>query len=68
MFKVTTLDPKNPPVGEDGEVDFGDFSGARLTLRFPVSLKPKPSRSRSGNLYVRADVSRREFEYRAPCS
>ena len=33
MFRVTTLDPKNPPLTEDGEVDFSqDFFGKHTGL------------------------------------
>ena len=33
MFRVTTLDPKNPPLTEEGEVDFRqDFFGKATNL------------------------------------
>ena len=35
MFRVTTLDPKDPPLTEDGEVDFSqDFFGKPANLTF----------------------------------
>ena len=40
MFRVTTLDPKNPPLGEDGEVDFGeDFFGSLTSLTVSGQLE-----------------------------
>ena len=40
MFRVTTLDPKDPPLGEDGEVDFGeDFFGSLTSLTVSGQLE-----------------------------
>ena len=41
MFRVTTLDPQNPPLTEDGQVDFSqDFFGkpANLTVSGAMPL------------------------------
>ena len=43
MFRVTTLDPKDPPLTEDGEVDFSqDFFGkaANLTVSGQLNVEP----------------------------
>src|SRR5690606_16414252 len=40
MFRVTTLNPKNPPLTEDGEVDFGqDFFGKETNLTVSGQLE-----------------------------
>ncbi len=40
MFRVTTLDAKNPPLTEDGEVDFSrDFFGRRTNLTVSGQLQ-----------------------------
>ena len=40
MFRVTTLDPKEPPLNEDGEVDFGeDFFGSMTSLTVSGQLE-----------------------------
>ncbi|PKM80773.1 MAG: asparagine--tRNA ligase [Firmicutes bacterium HGW-Firmicutes-14] len=40
MFRLTTLDPKNPPLTEEGEVDFsGDFFGKRTNLTVSGQLE-----------------------------
>ncbi len=40
MFRVTTLDPKNPPLTEEGEVDYGqDFFGKETNLTVSGQLE-----------------------------
>ncbi|MGB3585030.1 MAG: asparagine--tRNA ligase [Tunicatimonas sp.] len=40
MFRVTTLDPKNPPLNEKGEVDYGqDFFGKETNLTVSGQLE-----------------------------
>lgn len=40
MFRITTLEPKNPPLTEQGEVDFGeDFFGSRTSLTVSGQLE-----------------------------
>lgn len=40
MFRVTTLDPKQPPVTEEGKVDFGqDFFGKKTNLTVSGQLE-----------------------------
>ena len=40
MFRVTTLDPKNPPLDEEGNVDFGeDFFGSLTSLTVSGQLE-----------------------------
>lgn len=41
MFRVTTLDPEDPPKTEDGKVDFSkDFFGKPTSLPYRVSFRP----------------------------
>ena len=67
MFRVTTLDAKNPPRRPDGEIDHAkDFFGADL----PDGQRPTRSRDfrlrALEGLYLRPDLSRRELQYLAP--
>ena len=42
MFRVTVLNPKNPELNDEGNVDFkNDFFGKETSLMYQDSLKPK---------------------------
>ena len=44
MFQVTTLDPENPPRGEDGKIDYSqDFFGRHTSLTVSEVWRPKKS-------------------------
>ena len=48
LFRVTAIDPKNPPKKPDGTIDYAkDFSRAKLISRSADSSKPKRSPARS---------------------
>ena len=63
MFRVTTLDPKNPPLTEDGEVDFtNDFFGKKTSLTVSGQLNAECFALAYGGVYTfgptfRAEVS-----------
>ena len=53
MFRVTTLDPKNPPLTEDGEVDFSqDFFGKATSLTVSGQLEAECMAMALGNLSI----------------
>jgi asparaginyl-tRNA synthetase len=61
MFKVTTLDLKNPPVGEDGEVDFsGDFFGREVNLTVSGQLEAETFALAFGKTYTFGPTFRAE--------
>ncbi|MGN1048225.1 MAG: asparagine--tRNA ligase, partial [Eubacteriales bacterium] len=63
MFRVTTLDPKDPPLTEDGEVDFTkDFFGKKTSLTVSGQLNAECFALAYGGVYTfgptfRAEVS-----------
>ena len=53
MFRVTTLDPKNPPMTEDGEVDFSqDFFGKPANLTVSGQLNAENFAMAFGDVYT----------------
>ncbi len=69
LFRVTTLDAKQPPLTPEGAVDFAQDFFAKKSL-------PHRERSARGGdlrlrleqrLHLRPDLPRREFEHLAPC-
>ena len=68
MFRVTTLPAQNPPLNEDGSVDFSeDFFGkpANLTVSGQLEGEMHGDGVRQ-NLYLWSDLPRGEFQYAAP--
>ena len=52
MFRVTTLDPQNPPLTEDGQVDFSqDFFGKPASLTVSGQLNAENFAMAFGNVY-----------------
>ena len=69
MFQVTTLDLKNPPLTEDGEVDYskdflrqGDEPDGKRTAERRDLRHGVPE-----HLYLRTDLPRGEFQHDPPC-
>ncbi len=61
MFRVTTLDPKNPPVAEDGSVDFGqDFFGKETNLTVSGQLEAEAYAMGLGKVYTFGPTFRAE--------
>ena len=53
MFRVTTLDPKNPPLTEEGEVDFRqDFFGKATNLTVSGQLEGELGAMALGKIYT----------------
>ena len=53
MFRVTTLDPKNPPLLEDGSVDFRqDFFGKSTNLTVSGQLEGELGAMSLGKIYT----------------
>ena len=53
MFRVTTLDPKDPPLTEDGEVDWSqDFFGKMTSLTVSGQLNGETYAMAFGNIYT----------------
>ena len=66
MFRVTTLDPKNPPLTEDGEVDFSqDFFGKATSLTVSGQLEAECMAMALGNVYTFGPTFRAEKSYTA---
>ncbi len=66
MFRVTTLDPKNPPLTEDGEVDFSqDFFGKATNLTVSGQLEAECMAMALGNVYTFGPTFRAEKSYTA---
>ena len=64
MFRVTTLDPKNPPLTEDGEVDFSqDFFGKAANLTVSGQLEAECMAMAFGNVYTFGPTFRAEKSY-----
>ncbi|MBE6016949.1 MAG: asparagine--tRNA ligase [Lachnospiraceae bacterium] len=61
MFRVTTLDPKNPPLTEDGEVDFSqDFFGCETNLTVSGQLEGETFACAFGKIYTFGPTFRAE--------
>ena len=61
MFRVTTLDPKNPPLTEDGEVDFTqDFFGKPANLTVSGQLNAENFAMAFGDVYTFGPTFRAE--------
>lgn len=61
MFRVTTLDPKEPPLKEDGAVDFSkDFFGAPVSLTVSGQLEAEAMALAFGKTYTFGPTFRAE--------
>ncbi len=61
MFRVTTLDPANPPIGEDGSVDFSqDFFGKPANLTVSGQLNAENFAMAFGDVYTFGPTFRAE--------
>ena len=61
MFRVTTLDPKDPPLTEDGEVDFSqDFFGKPANLTVSGQLNAENFAMAFGDVYTFGPTFRAE--------
>ena len=61
MFRVTTLDPKNPPLNEEGEVDFKeDFFGKEANLTVSGQLEAETYAMGLGKVYTFGPTFRAE--------
>ncbi len=65
MFRVTTLDAKNPPLLEDGSINFAeDFFGRQTNLTVSGQLEGElGAMALSVNLYLRTYIQGGKFEY-----
>ena len=64
MFRVTTLDPKNPPLKEDGSVDFSqDFFGKPTSLTVSGQLNAENFAMAFGDVYTFGPTFRAEVSY-----
>ena len=61
MFRVTTLDPKNPPLNEDGTIDFSqDFFGRQTGLTVSGQLEVEAFALALGKVYTFGPTFRAE--------
>ncbi|MGB5190411.1 asparagine--tRNA ligase [Robiginitalea sp.] len=61
MFRVSTLDPKSPPLSEDGTVDFGkDFFGKETNLTVSGQLEAEAYAMGLGKVYTFGPTFRAE--------
>jgi len=61
MFRVTTLDPKNPPLTENGEVDYSkDFFGKETNLTVSGQLEAETYAMALGKVYTFGPTFRAE--------
>ncbi|MEY4350867.1 MAG: hypothetical protein RL078_930 [Bacteroidota bacterium] len=61
MFRVTTLDPKNPPLTDDGKVDFKeDFFGKAVNLTVSGQLEAELAATALGQVYTFGPTFRAE--------
>jgi len=66
MFRVTTLDPKNPPLKEDGSVDFSeDFFGKMTSLTVSGQLEGEAMAMAFGDIYTFGPTFRAEKSFTA---
>ena len=64
MFRVTTLDAKNPPLTEDGAVDFSqDFFGKAANLTVSGQLNAESFAMAFGNVYTFGPTFRAEKSF-----
>lgn len=64
MFQVTTLDPDNPPKGEDGKVDYSkDFFGKATNLTVSGQLQAEIGALALGKVYTFGPTFRAEKSY-----
>ena len=64
MFRVTTLDPKNPPLKEDGTVDYSqDFFGKSVNLTVSGQLSAECYALAFRNVYTFGPTFRAEKSY-----
>ena len=64
MFRVTTLDPQNPPLTEDGKVDFSqDFFGKPTSLTVSGQLNGECMAMAFSNIYTFGPTFRAEKSY-----
>ncbi|MBP5210098.1 MAG: asparagine--tRNA ligase [Clostridia bacterium] len=62
MFRVTTLDPKDPPLTKDGQVDFSrDFFGRPTNLTVSGQLEAETFAMAFGNVYTFGPTFRAEI-------
>ena len=61
MFRVSTLDPKNPPLNEDGSVNFNeDFFGKQVNLTVSGQLEAELAALALGQVYTFGPTFRAE--------
>lgn len=61
MFRVTTLDPKDPPLDDEGNVDFSkDFFGCETNLTVSGQLEGETMALAFGNIYTFGPTFRAE--------
>ena len=61
MFQVTTIDPKNPPLTESGEIDYSkDFFGKKASLTVSGQLNGETYALAFGNIYTFGPTFRAE--------
>ncbi|NQU84299.1 MAG: asparagine--tRNA ligase [Mariniphaga sp.] len=61
MFRVSTLDPKNPPLNEDGEIDYSkDFFGKATNLTVSGQLEGELGATALGEIYTFGPTFRAE--------
>jgi len=61
MFRVSTLDPKNPPIDENGDVDYGkDFFGKQVNLTVSGQLEAELAALGLGQVYTFGPTFRAE--------
>ena len=61
MFRVTTIDPANPPLGEDGKIDWSkDFFGKSTNLTVSGQLEAETYAMAFGNVYTFGPTFRAE--------
>ena len=66
MFRVTTLDPQNPPLNEQGEVDFTqDFFGKPTSLTVSGQLEGECMAMAFGKIYTFGPTFRAENSFTA---
>ncbi len=66
MFRVTTLDPKDPPLDEDGNVDFSqDFFGRETNLTVSGQLEGETMAQAFGKIYTFGPTFRAERSFTA---
>lgn len=61
MFRVTTLDPKNPPLNDDGQIDYKqDFFGKPVNLTVSGQLEAELAATALGQVYTFGPTFRAE--------